>query len=98
MNFSGNNYFILTKEPARIKAALLNIFIHHQGGNADVTIGTVVIPVIAVQAISVEIAEVEAVTVSAAKYVKHLPNALPLEYSQGCIEFRAVSALVSDTG
>jgi len=48
--------------------------LHHQGEDAEIVVGIVIeVPVVAVQASAIEIAEVEAIAVRVAGYVRHLP-------------------------
>lgn len=50
------------------------LFLHHQGEDAEIVVGLAIeIPVVAVQASLVEVAEVEAVAVRVAGYTRYLP-------------------------
>lgn len=66
-----NNYKLRHPQTLRLGMSF-RYLLHHQSEDADVVIGILVIPVVAVQAVSIEITEVEAIAIS----IADMPNTI----------------------
>lgn len=77
---------------------LFLVLMHHQREATKIRIAIVIpVPVVAVEAVLIKVAELQAIAVRMKKYCQ--PSMPPLlEYSRSCIEFEDFILLVGNTG